>query len=64
MKCDRCKKDATSLIMSMFNEEMLCEKCKSNERKHPDYKKACDAERAEVLKGNYNFPGIGKPKNL
>jgi len=38
--------------------------CKKREAKHPDYKKACDAELAEVKKGNRNFEGIGLPSDI
>jgi hypothetical protein len=48
----------------MFNTEMICMDCKVAEKKHPDYTKARDAEHAEVCRGNYNFRGIGKPKDL
>lgn len=61
--CDRCGgslKDGR--IMSMFNEECICLKCKEEERKRADYKKAQDAEIAEVKKGNRNFKGIGLTK--
>ena len=60
-KCDRCGKDLRcGSIMSMFNRDIICGDCKDEERSHPDYKKAQDAELAEVQKGNYNFEGIFK----
>lgn len=40
MCCNRCKKATTSTIMSMFNEEMICEDCKDYERTRPGYKAA------------------------
>ena len=64
MKCDRCGKKTKSLIMSMFNTENICKECKEKEVKHPLYEKAREIERQEVLKGNYNFKGIGKPNDL
>ena len=63
MKCERCGKETSAFIMSMFNTEMICMDCKDAEKKHPDYAKARDAEHAEVCRGNYNFCGIGRPKN-
>ena len=60
--CDRCGAILTTRIMSMFNEDVICLDCKEKERQHPDYKKAQDAEIAEVRKGNYNFQGIGLKK--
>lgn len=45
--------------MSMFDTSCICLKCKEAERAHPDYQKACEAERSAVLSGNRNFKGIG-----
>lgn len=64
MKCDRCKKEMNSFIMSMFNEELICLDCKEKEKNHPCYQTACEAERKEILNGNYNYKGIGKPSDL
>lgn len=59
--CDRCGGSLEDgRIMSMFNEECICMKCKNEERKDKKYKKAQDVEREEVKKGNYNFKGIGR----
>ena len=60
-KCDRCGGSLTTRILSMFNEDVLCMNCKEQERNHPDYRKAQEAELAEVKKGNFNFAGIGYP---
>jgi len=62
--CDRCKGDlANGRIMSMFNKQVLCMKCKDLETKDEDYKKAVQADNDEIKKGNYNFKGIrGKDK--
>lgn len=58
--CDRCGKDLQDgRIMSMFNEDCICMKCKDEETKHKDYNKARDREIEEVRKGNYYFKGIG-----
>ena len=59
--CDRCGGDLRSgRVMSMFNEDCICMKCKESETKDKDYEKAREAEITEVRKGNYNFKGIGK----
>ena len=50
--------------MSMFNTEMCCEACLNKEKRHLKYQEAKEAERREVLKGNHNFEGIGKPEDL
>ena len=44
--------------MSMLNMDEICMECKEKERKHPMYKAACEAERAEVLKGNRDYKGL------
>lgn len=36
-ECQHCGKSASSLIMSMFDERMICSACKEAERKRPDY---------------------------
>jgi hypothetical protein len=64
MICDRCKKDVYSRTGSIFNEEMICMPCKEIEMVHPLYKEAFERERAEVLKGNMNYEGIGLPEDL
>jgi hypothetical protein len=33
--------------------------CKESEKKRDDYKKAVEADIAEIKKGNYNYEGIG-----
>jgi hypothetical protein len=48
----------------MFNEDILCMKCKDIEIKHPSYKQALEADIAEIKSGNYKFQGIGKPSDL
>ena len=60
-KCDRCGRELTVRIMSRFNEDVLCPDCEQEERQHPDYQKAADAELAAVRRGDMNFPGIGWP---
>lgn len=62
--CDRCKKPAVSLIMSMFNTEMICDECKAKEAQSPMYEQAVAAEMAQIKLGNYNFQGIGLPAHL
>lgn len=63
-KCERCECQTKVTIVSMFNTQVICTSCKKRESKHPDYKKACDAELAEVKKGNRNFEGIGLPSDI
>ena len=49
---------------SYFNTDWICISCAEKERLHPDYEMAKKIENEQVRKGNYNFPGIGKPKTL
>ena len=64
MKCDRCKKPMTIFRVSWFNTQEICEACQKREAAHPDFEKAKEAERQACLQGNYNFKGIGLPKEL
>ena len=60
-KCDRCGGELRVRQMSRFNTDVLCKKCIEEERQHPDYEKAAEAEFAAVRRGETNFPGIGWP---
>ena len=60
-RCDRCGTRLTARIMSRFNEDCLCMGCEQEERKHPDYAKAAEAELTAIRAGDYNYPGIGWP---
>lgn len=62
--CDRCGNPTNAFIMSQFNTQDLCMKCSDKERKHKTFKQALDAEIAQIKKGNYNFKGIGLPRDL
>ncbi len=57
--CDCCGgslKDGR--IMSMYNTDCICTKCKEEEKKRSDYEEAVKAEHEEIKKGNYNYKGI------
>ena len=59
-KCDRCHGLLDGgRICSMFNEQTICMTCKEKEQQRADYRKAVEADHAEIRKGNYNFQGIG-----
>lgn len=58
-RCERCYKETTITIMSMFNTQTICMDCKDREKKRPDYKDAQAADEAAIRRGNYNFGGIG-----
>jgi len=52
-KCDRCGGSLkTGRIMSMFNTECICMKCKEEERKRPDYDEAVKKDIEEHKKKN------------
>lgn len=58
--CDRCGGDTNGhTIMSMFNTDIICMRCKDKEKEREDYKKAVDKDNEEIRRGNYNFGGIG-----
>lgn len=63
-RCDRCGKQTRVTIMSMFNVQEICMECKDKEEQHPDYEAAREAESRAVSRGDYNFPGVGKPGDL
>lgn len=56
--CERCGKKSLALSMSMLNTDIICSNCKEKEKKHPRYQEAKEAERKEILAGNYNYPGL------
>jgi hypothetical protein len=59
MKCDRCGKETSVHIMSMFNTDVLCMDCKDAETKRPDYEDARKADEEAIRAGDFNFKGIG-----
>lgn len=63
-KCDRCKDETSVTRGSWFNTDMICNKCDAKERAHPDYQHAKSVEMTHVRNGNFNFEGIGLPKDL
>lgn len=60
--CDRCGAPLNIRIMSMYNEDVICMKCKEKERKREDYSKAVEADINAIRNGDYNFKGIGYTK--
>ncbi len=60
--CARCHKSFDGArTMSRFSTDCICERCAAEERNHPDYRKAVEAELESVRNGDRNFPGIGYP---
>jgi hypothetical protein len=59
MRCNRCGKETTVTIMSMFNRDSLCMDCKDAEKRHPDYALAFAADEAAIRAGNFNYAGVG-----
>ena len=58
--CDRCHGSLEGgRIMSMYNDDCICLKCKEEERKRADYQAAVQADHEAIRRGDYNFPGIG-----
>jgi len=57
--CDRCKGSTNNTTtQSMFNEEVICMKCKDEEIKDPEYDAACKADQEAYLSGERNFKGV------
>ena len=56
--CSRCGGEIDVRIMSMFNEDVICMDCSGKEKQHPRYKEAMEAEHAQELGGNCNYPGL------
>lgn len=63
MKCNRCGKETSVHIMSMFNTEEICMDCKALEEIRPDYKDAVETDEQAIRRGDRNFPGIGFRRN-
>ena len=63
MQCNRCGKETSVHIMSMFNTEEICVDCKALEGLRPDYKNAVETDEQAIRRGNFNFPGIGFRRN-
>lgn len=58
-RCDRCGKELTDgRTMSMFNTDCICIECSSREKMDKDYKRAVEADLAEIKRGNYNYKGL------
>lgn len=60
--CPRCRSsDMNPSQCSFFNTDQICMKCLEEERKHPEFKRAHEEETRAVLRGDFNYPGIGWP---
>lgn len=64
MICDRCGKETLGHTMSYFNTDEICFECRDTERAHPMFEEARRIEAEHVRAGDYNFQGIGLPKDL
>ena len=64
MICDRCGNDTLGHTMSYFNTDEICFGCADLERAHPEFEAARKAELEQVKAGNYNFEGVGLPRDL
>jgi hypothetical protein len=57
--CDRCHKSLEGgRIMSKFNMDCICMACSDAESLDKDYRKAVDADIAQIRQGNYNYKGL------
>lgn len=55
-RCQHCSRESFALIMSMFDESMICMSCKDAEKKRPDYKAA---ERKDLQEYASRLEGLG-----
>lgn len=62
--CNRCEQETNNRQVSIFNIEMICHACQLLEKDHPNFEKAREAIIDAVSRGDYEFSGIGLPKNL
>lgn len=62
--CDRCGQRTNTFKTSWFNTDSLCPRCQEVEKGHPDFELARAVEHQACLAGDYNFPGIGLPKDF
>lgn len=58
LKCDRCKDELNTRIMSKMNEDVICLRCKKEEQTHPLYAQASARELEEVERGNMEYRGL------
>ena len=63
-KCARCGDELWGSTGSFFDDSRICLDCDQIERAHPGFHKARKAEEEQVRMGNYNFGGVGVPKDL
>lgn len=64
MKCDRCGETVSAFRVSYFNTDTICLSCQGLEEAHPMFVEAKRIETEAVMRGDYNFPGIGLPLDL
>jgi len=62
--CDRCGKESRTSTGSYFNTDQICLGCWKKEKAHPDYERARTVEGDALLRGDFNFPGVGLPPEL
>lgn len=59
LSCDRCHGGNGELVMSAFNTEKICESCKRDEMRRPDYAEAEGANAIAARNGMKDWQGIG-----
>lgn len=61
--CQRCGEEKP-YTCSRFNTQWIGPNCDEIESVHPQYAEAKRIEQAAVAEGNYNFEGVGLPKDI
>jgi hypothetical protein len=57
-RCQRCYKETNGHTMSFLNTQLICFDCSKEEKNHPRYKEAKEAELRQVRAGNMNYKGL------
>lgn len=57
--CQSCRKEAGVMIMSMYDDRMVCMSCKAKEKTRPDY---ADAERKDLQEYAGRLDSLGMTK--
>lgn len=64
MICQRCRRETLGFTGSYFDTANICFRCDEVERSHPAFGEARRVESEHVLRGNFNFRGVGVPADL
>lgn len=55
MNCERCTSKTNTYFYSWYNEQRICQKCKTKEEQRSDYQDCRKAELKAIQSGNRNY---------